>query len=204
MRRKLLLSVTFPATAFALLLFRPLVTISLAPLASAPAPVAASISTIASLGSITQTAHAAEPLGDPARISIPSIFLDDPVQPLGLNAKGEMDVPSSGTKNVGWYEYGTIPGDIGSAVFDAHVFAAFSKLNQVKVGDDIYVMDGNGAQSHFRVYETDIYTLASVPLKRLFNDASGRYLNLITCAGQLTADHATYDHRLVVYAELVK
>src|SRR5947208_1526342 len=40
----------------------------------------------------------------PARLIIPSIGLDDSVLEVGLNAKGEMDVPDGKTKNVGWYK----------------------------------------------------------------------------------------------------
>ena len=42
------------------------------------------------------------------------------------------DVRSFGTTSqVGWYKYGTLPGAIGNAVLDAHVFAAFANINIV-------------------------------------------------------------------------
>src|SRR5438552_377745 len=46
---------------------------------------------------------------NPVELIIPSINLDSPIQSLGLNKLGEMDVPDGRTNNVGWYEYGTIP-----------------------------------------------------------------------------------------------
>ncbi len=114
-----------------------------------------------------------------------------------------MDVPDGDTKNVGWYSSGTVPGNVGSAVIDAHVFAAFAKLKNIKVGSDIYVETDSGQKLHFVVSEIKTYALKDVPTDLLFNRADTARLNLITCAGKLTADHSTYDHRLVVYATLV-
>lgn len=140
----------------------------------------------------------------PAELIIPSIQLDAPIQKVGTNTKGEMDVPNGRTNNVGWYEFGTIPGKRGSAVLDAHVFAAFSNLNKVKAGDDIYVVNAAGTKLHFVVSGAMTYALNDVPLNLLFNQNDGAHLHLITCAGQLTPDRSTYDHRLVVYADLVE
>ncbi len=139
------------------------------------------------------------------RLSIPSISLNNAVVPVGVNAKGEMDVPSGSSGNVGWYKDGTVPGDTGSAVFDAHVFAAFAKLNRLKVGSDMYV-DSGGARLHFVVRSSKLYALSAMDhtvAESIFNQTGGKYLNLITCAGSLTADHSTYDHRLLIRAELV-
>lgn len=140
--------------------------------------------------------------GTPLRVRIPAIRLNNPVIPVGVNAKGEMDVPDGTTNNVGWYKGGTLPGAMGSAVLDAHVYAAFGRLDEVSVGDDIYVQTAEG-ELHFKVEETRVYKLADVPATRLFNRADDRRLNLITCAGTLVADRSTYTHRLVVYATLV-
>jgi LPXTG-site transpeptidase (sortase) family protein len=139
----------------------------------------------------------------PERLSIPSIGLDAPIQGLGVNEKGEMDVPNGGTNNVGWYASGTVPGQRGSAVLDAHVFAAFSKLKYLKVGSTVDVQTVSGSILHFVVTDSEVYTTESVPVQRLFADKSGELLNLITCAGTLLPDGSTYDHRLVVYARLV-
>jgi LPXTG-site transpeptidase (sortase) family protein len=140
----------------------------------------------------------------PFRLTIPGIKLDSAISPMGLNDKGELDVPDGSTKDVGWYAGGTVPGQNGSAVLDAHVFAAFGKLKNLKPGANIYVTAKNGTKLHFQVYAAKTYKNADVPLNVLFNKADGKYLNLITCAGKLTADHSTYDHRLVVYAKLIQ
>jgi sortase (surface protein transpeptidase) len=139
----------------------------------------------------------------PVTLLIPSLSLSNHVIPLGTNAKGEMDVPDGDSGNVGWYQDGTIPGEVGSAVLDAHVFAAFAKLKKLKIGSSVYVVTDTGSKLHFVVSEIKTYALADVPADLLFNRADGARLNLITCAGTLSRDRTTYSHRLVVYTKLV-
>ncbi len=121
---------------------------------------------------------------------------------MGLTKDGNLDVPSGKTNNVGWYAKGTLPGEMGSAVLDAHVYAAFSNLHKVVRGDTIYVAMQDGTTQEFKVVGTKVYELSELSGDELFNRKGGRYLHLITCAGTLTQDKSTYTHRLVVYAEL--
>lgn len=153
---------------------------------------------------VVATEHVAVQLAPatPVRLTIPSINLDDAIIPVGLTAGGAMAVPSGSTSNVGWYEDGILPGNAGSAVLDAHVFAAFAKLNEVAVGDSIYITDVQGAERRFIVTKVETYALADLTSQMLFAPTNDDDLNLITCAGQLTPDHSTYDHRLVIYTTL--
>jgi LPXTG-site transpeptidase (sortase) family protein len=141
----------------------------------------------------------------PVQLVIPSIALTSPVEAVTVNEKGEMAVPSGTTNKVGWYsgDGGVLPGDVGTAVMDAHVFAAFHKLHDVRIGDDIYV-DGVEGRMHFVVTATRTYALSELTSSMLFQETDGRHLNLITCAGNLTPDHSTYDHRLIIYATLAQ
>lgn len=138
----------------------------------------------------------------PIRIIAPSIKLDSPIQGMGLNKKGELDVPSGKTNNVGWYKNGVTPGQAGAAVLDAHVFAAFSKLQYLTPGSDIYILMASGKKLHFTVNAAKKFKLSEIESSDLFQKTSHQVLNLITCAGNLTKDHSTYDHRLVVYTSL--
>lgn len=140
----------------------------------------------------------------PVRVNIPAIGLNDPIERMGVLRNGELAVPSGSSNYVGWYAAGTIPGQTGSAVFDAHVFAAFKNLDQVRPGDDIYVEQADGAVAHFVVQKTELFKLSSLSPSYLFSRNDTQRLTLITCAGQLTPDHSTYDHRLVVSAVLAK
>lgn len=140
----------------------------------------------------------------PARLRIPSIRLDAPIQPVSITESGAMDVPDGKSKNVGWYEHGTLPGKVGSAVMDAHVYAAFKNLRKAKVGADVYVDMSDGSTLHFQIMDSRLYKLADVPGELIFARADGEWLNFITCAGTFIKSWDTYDHRLVVYTKLVK
>lgn len=138
----------------------------------------------------------------PASVFIPSIDLETRVIPLGTNAKGEMDVPDGKTKDVGWYRYGTKPGEVGSAVLDAHVYAAFKELKDVRVGDSIYIESAKGEKLRFVVEEIQLKRLEDTSTSLLFARKDKARLNLITCAGTYIPSRGTYDKRLVVYAVL--
>jgi hypothetical protein len=139
----------------------------------------------------------------PLRVRIPKISVNSPIQKMGVTSNGDLDVPDGSTKNIGWYAKGTVPGNVGSAVFDAHVFAALKNLRYALPGTDVYVDMSNGETLHFKIEESTVYPLANVPADQLFNRSDEPRLNIITCAGKLTADHSTYDHRLIAYAVLM-
>src|SRR5581483_3680239 len=80
----------------------------------------------------------------PARLIIPSLHIDAPVEYVGVNAAGNMRAPSNFT-DVAWYDRGTVPGTQGSAVMDGHVDnglglpGVFKNLATLQPGADIYV-----------------------------------------------------------------
>lgn len=145
----------------------------------------------------------------PERLRIPKINLNAAVQAVGLGKTGNMAVPSN-YSDVGWYRYGTLPGEIGSAVIDGHVdngfglAGVFAQLDELKVEDDIYVDDKNGEAIHFVVESTASYAVADVPRELLFNRSDASRLNLITCEGEWLSDAQMYDRRHVVYAKRVE
>lgn len=142
-------------------------------------------------------------IATPTRLVIPSIGMNAVIQGVGINAKGAMAVPSGTTKKVGWYKYGIVTGQAGSAVIDAHVFAAFSKLKYLKPGANVYVITANNTILHFVVTVAQTFALSTLSPQQLFRPTATSDLNLITCAGALLSDHVTYDQRLVVYTTLV-
>jgi LPXTG-site transpeptidase (sortase) family protein len=146
-----------------------------------------------------------------ARIEIPAIALTAPIEAVGVKDNGSMEVPSHNQwEGVGWYKFGTFPGEQGSAVIDGHLDrpgglpAVFWNLDRLSAGDAIEVVNPGQKMLVFKVITLQYYQPQAAPLLKIFDDRSGSYLNLITCAGAwIAAAHQT-TLRLVVYAQLQK
>jgi LPXTG-site transpeptidase (sortase) family protein len=144
----------------------------------------------------------------PTRLRISSIGVDTRVEKVGQTKEGAMDVPKN-IWDVGWYELGTRPGEIGSAVIDGHLdgvngSAIFWNLNKLKPGQKIYVADETGKELTFEVTNTEIYPFDKAPLDKIFLESDDSRLNLITCNGTFDYRSLNYNNRLVVYSKLVK
>jgi len=152
----------------------------------------------------SSTPIVAETASTPMRLQIPSLSIDAHVQSVGVNAKGNMAVPSNFT-DVAWYKYGPVPGQLGSAVIDGHVDNAlslagvFKHLGDMKVGDDVFVVAKDGTRHHFVVTDIAIYPYTDGPVERIFGAKDAAHLNLVTCAGTWLKGGQTYNERLVVY-----
>jgi sortase (surface protein transpeptidase) len=138
----------------------------------------------------------------PAFVAIPSVGIDASIVPVGVNEKGEMAVPDGSTDAIGWYQGGPRPGEMGSAVLAAHVYAGFKKLRGIEPGAEIEVVSHAGEALRYVVEEVKLTPLAEVSPYFLFERADAARLNLITCAGKFDKKLGTYTHRLVVYATL--
>ena len=146
---------------------------------------------------------------DPVRIIIPTLHVNAKVQYVGVTAKGAMGTPNNFT-DVAWYKYGVVPGQIGSAVIDGHVDnglaldGVFKHLEDIKIGDDVYIGQKNGLQLHFVVVAVESYPYNDVPTALVFNAVDTARLNLITCGGAWVGVRKTYDHRIVVFTKLAE
>lgn len=148
-------------------------------------------------------------VGVPLTLTIPSIGVTAPVEQVGLDDKKAMDVPKN-VDGVGWYNLGTKPGDLGSAVVAGHMDkvtgepAVFYDLEKVKIGDEILVMDEKQIQYRFKVTGSYSFPFDKLPLTEIFASTDKSRLNLITCGGEWDAKKKNYSNRLVVYTELVQ
>lgn len=142
----------------------------------------------------------------PYRLRIPALQIDAVIEPVGVTRKGLMDVPRN-LWDAAWLKTGVRPGALGQAVLDGHLdgvqgSALFADLHRLKPGDRIYVSDAGGGELTFVVTALQVEPLRGFPTLRVFGPASGRFLNLITCAGTFDPAGHTYDHRLVVFTQL--
>ncbi len=147
----------------------------------------------------------------PWKLLIPKLEVDADVQRLGVTSKGLMAAPANFT-DVSWYKLGTIPGNRGSAVMAGHednaisLDGVFKHLDDLQVGDDVYVVEESGEKLHFKVVEKKVYpyNLSGSELERVFNAKDKARLNLITCTGEWVQAIKTNNKRLVVFTELAK
>jgi LPXTG-site transpeptidase (sortase) family protein len=145
-------------------------------------------------------------VGLPARLKIPVIGVDAPVNPVGLTSDGAMGVPK-GPADVAWYNLGPRPGDSGSAVIAGHfgwknnIPAVFDNLHKLRKGDKMSVEDEKGVVITFVVREVRTYDKDS-DASDVFGSGDGKVnLNLITCTGAWNKKEKTFSKRLVVFAD---
>ncbi len=141
----------------------------------------------------------------PTRLSIPTIDVDASIQRVGLTANGAMDVPTNAV-DAGWFDLGTIPGEIGSAVIAGHFNGkdgepgVFENLGKLAVGTELLIEDEKGRVLTFIVEETRVYDAGRAD--EIFTKNDGVYLNLITCDGVWDEKQKSYTKRLIVLATL--
>jgi LPXTG-site transpeptidase (sortase) family protein len=142
--------------------------------------------------------------GLPTFLTIPTINIQANIQDLGINSDGEMDIPNN-IIDVGWFKFGSRPGEKGSAVIAGHFDGengkgVFTNLNKLKEGDKLYVKDDHGTSFVFVVRESRIYDPGYV--EEVFNSNDSPHLNLVTCDGVWDENKKSYNKRLVVFTDL--
>lgn len=157
--------------------------------------------------STTEPKHV--PITNPQTITIPKLGVSAPVESVGMDAQGNMDVPKN-ADNVAWYNLGYKVGDNGSAVIAGHYDkvtgapAVFYRLSSLQPGDEISVTSEENITFTYRVTDMQSYHHQDVPLEKIFNTPGKPTLNLITCEGIFDKTTNLYSKRLIVYSELVE
>ncbi|MFJ5232246.1 class F sortase [Kitasatospora sp. NPDC088391] len=146
------------------------------------------------------------PASPPVRLVIPRIGVDAPVEDVGLNPDGTVEVPTpERADEVGWYRHGPQPGQPGPAVLLGHYDtrkgpAVFHKLPGLRPGDRIDVRRQDGSTLSYRVRELRQYAKNAFPTELVYGDTAGPQLRLITCGGVIGGD-GHYTDNIVVFAD---
>lgn len=148
------------------------------------------------------------PQGLPVRLKIPSIGVDSAIEDALITPDGRMDVPA-GSVNVAWFSLGPHPGSAGSAVIGGHfgiengVPFVFYKLDQVKIGDKIFIVDDKDETIAFQVKAIKSFD-RNADATPVFTSNDGlAHLNLITCEGTWNQVNGTYPQRLVIFTDKI-
>ncbi len=142
----------------------------------------------------------------PTRLAVPSLDLDLPVIPVGVEDDGSMELPGS-VRTIGWYRFGPVPvGSQGTTVLAAHVdsrtegVGPFAELRDVDRGATVTLRLADGDQQSYRVTRVHSYPKQQVPLDSVFATTGSARLILITCGGAYDRGHGGYQDNLVVEA----
>ena len=145
----------------------------------------------------------------PMRIKIPSIRVNAPVIPLGLDGTGHLQTPPENNRNlVGWYSAGATPGSAGNAVIDGHVDtrrgpAVFYNLGVLRKQDAIEIDRQDGTAAVFAVDAVEVYQKKAFPDQQVYGHSRDPELRVITCGGRFSK-RSGYQANVVVYAHLVR
>lgn len=151
--------------------------------------------------------------GSPVRLKIPKLNIDAGFQYVGLKPDGVMEIPNN-IVDVGWFTGSVRPGDKGVAIITGHVaqirggiltkLGVFSGLNELRVGDKLYVLNDKGESIVFVVRESRAYDPTADATDVFTSTDGGVHLNLITCEGTWNPAQLSYSQRLVVFTDAAR
>lgn len=154
--------------------------------------------------------HAWRGPGDyPARLTIPSINVDAPVQNVGIDQRREVAVPDN-IHFVGWFVDSKKPGELGHSIIDGHVNGAsntagvFARLGSLQAGNEFTIERGDATKLTYKVIGVQ-EVAHDEAANTLFSQEPGvkSQLSLITCSGTYSEQIKTFDKRTIVRAELI-
>ncbi|MCP3819516.1 class F sortase [Streptomyces sp. A3M-1-3] len=150
------------------------------------------------------------PAARPRRVDIPSIGVQAPVVPRGLDRDGAVAPPPYDQPGaVGWYGSGAQPGVAGAALFVAHVDtdskpAVFYGLSSARPGEKIRVVRADHTVAEFTIEDVQAVSRDRFDAHQAYGPREqGRAeLRLITCGGTYDRVAKAYTANVVVSAYL--
>lgn len=173
-----------------------------------PASAAAADSRTAPRGTFTNVPDPL-PYAMVERVRIPSIQVDAPVVPVGLDPQGWVDAPPAQDPNLaGWFTGAVSPGERGTAVIVGHVDndrgpAVFYGLGALKKGGRVEIRRGDAKTAVFEIYGIEVFEKNNFPGDRVYGNSGIPELRVITCGGGFSQQNG-YDGNVVVFARLVE
>ncbi|GAA2471036.1 class F sortase [Terrabacter carboxydivorans] len=145
---------------------------------------------------------------EPTSLEIPSIGVRSThFVPLSIQRNGTISVPGT-AQEVGLYDAGPTPGQLGPSVLAAHVDTPsgvpgiFHELRRVKVGDVVKVTRQDGSHLTFTVDRVQAFEKTQFPTELVYRgDFSKAEIRLVTCGGP-TDSRNEYRDNVVVFGHL--
>ena len=144
----------------------------------------------------------------PVDLRIDAINAESSLEALGLNADQTVAVPPvTQPQQASWYNLGPTPGAAGPAVILGHINGGgqpgiFSRLHELKPGDQVKVSRSDGTTALFTVTKLEQVKKDSFPTLAVYGDTTGAELRLITCGGSFDRTKHSYIDNIIVFAAL--
>ncbi|MCC2322344.1 class F sortase [Cellulomonas xiejunii] len=157
----------------------------------------------AGLGSLPAPAPA------PVRLVIPDLGLDMPIDAVGVEEDGTMEIPQDADR-AGWYRYGPAPASPeGATVVAAHVdswttgIGPFSRLRDVPAGARVEVTTSDGVVHAYVVRDVTQVPKSDAPVEQWFDRTGAPRIVLVTCGGAFDREVGHYADNVAVTADPV-
>ncbi|MEO7752666.1 MAG: class F sortase [Terracoccus sp.] len=141
----------------------------------------------------------------PTRLEIPRLKVGMTIQPVGVASDGEMALPGD-PADLGWYAYGSRPGDAaGATVLAAHLdYPGYGRgplaaAEELRPGDTLSVRSGSTVR-RYAVTAVRHVAKKSLDLEALFARDGPARIHLVTCGGDFDRSTRSYDENVVVVA----
>jgi LPXTG-site transpeptidase (sortase) family protein len=145
---------------------------------------------------------------NPVELRIDAINAESSLEALGLNPDQTVAVPPvTQPQQASWYKLGPTPGAAGPAVILGHINGGgqpgiFSRLHELKPGDQVKVSRTDGKTALFTVTKLEQVKKDSFPTLAVYGDTTGAELRLITCGGTFDRTKHSYIDNIIVFAAL--
>ena len=143
----------------------------------------------------------------PTRLSVPDLGIDMPVDAVGVEDDGSMEIPEDAGR-AGWYRFGPAPATPeGATVVAAHVdswstgIGPFSRLRDVRPGARVEVTTADGTVHAYVVREVAQIPKQDAPVEQWFDRTGAPRLVLVTCGGAFDREVGHYADNVAVTAE---
>lgn len=157
-----------------------------------PTSTATSTATATRTPSPTPTATPTPFDGKVARMAIPDLGIDHPIEEIGILPTNQLDTPKDTTGSIGWYYIYDKPGWGTNSLYSAHVNyngrnGPFATLkNAVPDQTQITVQMADGPTYTYMVFSKVRYTIYDIPMGDLISQPAKppgeEWITLITCS----------------------